>query len=105
MFDPYTRRLLVSKQSYFFVFFIFVCGAFFSGYWLVPSSVMLGVGSVVSGILPRWVETKAVRLKGGLGIFLRIFLIILSFNIVGLLPYAFAYTSHILFAIRLAVPL
>lgn len=104
IFDPFSRRLLVSGQKYFFFIFAFVCRWFFSAYWQLPSFVVGVVNQIIPVFLPRWKETKAVSLKGRLGLFIRVFFFIFSFNVLGLMPYVFAHTSHLFFAISLAIP-
>lgn len=58
-----------------------------------------------SALIPNWAESKAFNLKGILPTVISVLAMILSLNIVRLLPYTLAFTRHLYLAVAFAIPL
>ncbi|KAG8338745.1 ATP synthase F0 subunit 6 (mitochondrion) [Homalodisca vitripennis] len=98
VFDPCTGYSSMNWMSTFIFMFLIPLK-----FWLMPNKISLLFNSLLS-ILHN--ENKSLmKLKGTSLIMMSLFILILFNNLMGLLPYIFTSSSHLLFCLSLALPL
>nr|QZZ18353.1 ATP synthase F0 subunit 6 [Sobrala sp. SL-2021a] len=98
VFDPCTGKFSLNWMSSLIFIFILPCN-----YWTHPSKNMLLVNLVSSNLSK---EMKSLMSYSGTTlIFLSMFMLILINNLMGLLPYIFTASSHLVFSLALALPM
>lgn len=97
-FDPCTGNFSLNWIRTVIIFFILP-----QKYWLVGNKRIFIINNV---IITLHKEIKLIiPYKGSTLIIMRIFLIIIYNNIIGLLPYIFTSSSHLIFSLSLALPI
>ena len=73
--------------------------------WATPSNLVILTNSVTKIINDQGSRTRGLHIKGFNIVIVRLFIIIININLVGLLPAVFRYSSHLLFTLRFGLPL
>ena len=76
------------------------------GFWLIKSRGLLGFNIAIKFIYNEFIETLKPLITPGVGLVLINLLVFILFNnFIGLMPYLFTSTSHLVFTLTLALPL
>nr|YP_010743022.1 ATP synthase F0 subunit 6 [Anagonalia emeiensis]WEU75303.1 ATP synthase F0 subunit 6 [Anagonalia emeiensis] len=98
VFDPCTGTLSLNWMSIMILLFMFPMN-----FWLMKNKYSMFVNLMLNKL---HIELNSLmKYKGMSMIMLTLFLIILYNNLMGLLPYVFTTSSHLLFSISLAMPM
>lgn len=77
-----------------------------SAYWLVPNQNLKGVHLILGGLLEELAAIFGLfSIPGTMLIFMSFFLFIIRRNVIGLLPYVFTSSRHLVFTLALSLPL
>nr|YP_010610802.1 ATP synthase F0 subunit 6 [Stenatkina angustata]WAP91623.1 ATP synthase F0 subunit 6 [Stenatkina angustata] len=98
VFDPCTGILSLNWMSCFIMIFIFP-----KKFWFQDNKISIFLNLMLNKIHLELISM--MKYNGTSIIMLSIFLIILFNNLMGLLPYVFTSTSHLIFSLSLAFPL
>nr|YP_011036619.1 ATP synthase F0 subunit 6 [Aphrodes bicincta]WRK21223.1 ATP synthase F0 subunit 6 [Aphrodes bicincta] len=98
VFDPTTGMLSMNWLSMLIPLFILPLN-----FWYVPNKNLMIMNMVINYL---FLEMKLIMKYNGMQIFmLSMFLLILFNNMMGLMPYVFTSTSHLVFSLTLALPM
>nr|QXU60611.1 ATP synthase F0 subunit 6 [Dendronereis chipolini] len=78
---------------------------FFSSTWATPSNIQWLMFMTLSVMNSQADRTSAAHIKGFNNILTALFLMIIMTNFMGLVPYLFSYSSHLLFTLTFGLPL
>lgn len=104
VYDPYTFFLntRLNWAIAFILFFLFIIK-----YWVLSTNLFCVINLFIKNLLREYYnffnENKVG--KGGVILFIRLFIYILIINFLGLIPYSFSCSSHFIFAVTLRLPL
>nr|UIF91933.1 ATP synthase F0 subunit 6 [Crenidorsum sp.] len=102
VYDPFTFYGGLSLNWFVLCFVYFV---FFSVYWLIPGIYYYLFDYLLLSLVREFSNFySVVKLKVGLLVFICLFLYVLLCNILGLIPYVFACSSHFVFSISFGFP-
>jgi len=73
--------------------------------WLKKNKIIIGLIPIISYVSNQLILTKLKHIKIILSITRRIFILIVFINIIGIMPYLFRITSHILFTLSMGLPI
>lgn len=73
--------------------------------WSAPSTVAIIYRSIIKIINDQRDRTGGAHIKGFNSLLVRLFIIIINVNLIGLLPIVFRYSRHLLFTLRFGLPL
>jgi len=76
-----------------------------SSYWITPSRASFLPSPIITIIYTQSSRTAGHNLKGFNNILTPLFLLIITVNLTGLIPYRFSTSSHLIFTIRFGFPL
>ena len=104
-FDPYIN---ISFQSFPFIFWCFVAFSIVlirSSFWLSLNQVSWVISYPLDIMYTQSARTFSHHLKGFTSIVVGLFVMLILVNLVGLLPYRFRYSRHIVFRLIFGLPL
>jgi len=101
-FDPMTRFITLNYTIFFFVLFTPIILKFY-----INDQRILKLNQLTHTFLIKELNTSInnKNKKGKIIFLLRIFYLIIIINILGLIPYVFPIRSHLIFSLRLALPI
>nr|YP_010128465.1 ATP synthase F0 subunit 6 [Aleyrodes shizuokensis]QPO06176.1 ATP synthase F0 subunit 6 [Aleyrodes shizuokensis] len=104
VYDPHTFFLSLSLNWIILIFIFFV---FFSNFWVSLNNVNYFMVTTIKGLLGEYNNFFSVNkmVKGGVILFINMFIYLLMINLLGLIPYTFSCSSHFVFAVSLSLPL
>nr|ALS46274.1 ATP synthase F0 subunit 6 [Glycera americana] len=76
-----------------------------SSFWLAPSSLTWMFSYPLEIMNSQTTRTSGTHLKGFSSFITSLFLMIIMINFMGLLPYTFSFSSHLIFTLSLGLPL
>nr|AWV84333.1 ATP synthase F0 subunit 6 [Chonosia atrodorsalis] len=74
-------------------------------YWYIPNRYMMVLKSVMMSLNNEFNTLMGIKSVGSSLVFISLFMFILYNNIMGLVPYIFTSSSHLVFTMSLALPL
>lgn len=104
-FDPATRTSYIMSQSIFILICALLPLIIKAETWLVPSQKLWLLTSIKDIIVSQTNRTTASHIKGSASLLVPLFMLLISINLIGLLPYSFRLSSHILFSFSFGIPL
>ena len=105
-FDPFINNSYrsISPTLFWFISILSIT-LFQSSIWLVPNSIISASLSSTSIIFDQTKRTFGYNLKGMSSILAPLFSFLIMINLLGLLPYVFSYSSHLVFTLSFGLPL
>nr|YP_010258354.1 ATP synthase F0 subunit 6 [Neocentrocnemis stali]AGO28030.1 ATP synthase F0 subunit 6 [Neocentrocnemis stali] len=100
-FDPATNMILSLNWISTIIVIMFIPASF----WYLPSRYMSMILSILNKLNSEFKTLLSSNTKGFTVIFISLFSFILVNNMMGLLPYIFTSSSHLVFTITMALPL
>ena len=104
-FDPYINIIYYATPFLFWglrVFrFLFIRGSF----WVSPGSLTLSISYFMDGMATQSTRTFLFHIKGFRSILISLFVIFIIINFLGLLPYRFSFSRHMVFSFIFGLPL
>lgn len=73
--------------------------------WTAPTAIVIISRSAMKIMNDQRNRTRGAHTKGFNSLIVRLFIIIINVNLIGLLPIVFSYSSHLLFTLRFGLPL
>ena len=104
-FDPNTNNLSLLSSSLFWLSSLSVILILHASFWVIPNWVFWITVPIISNISDQAHRTIGIHLKGFNSILTPLFIIIIFSNLLGLIPYVFRTTRHLLFTLSLGLPL
>lgn len=104
-FDPNIRYLATLFPSAFWLSSISALLLIHASYWVNPNWIFWLTSPILSTISDQVHRTSGHHLKGFNSILSPLFTIIIFSNLIGLIPYIFSTTRHLLFTLSYALPL
>ena len=104
-FDPYINRSFQYFPFMFWVLVVFSMVLVRSRYWISINQVLWATRFPLDVINRQSLRTFSRHLKGFSRVVVRLFIILIIINLIGLLPYRFAYSSHKVFRLMFGIPL
>ena len=104
-FDPLIHESVTSKLRYFYLPVILLAALFSFTYWRTIGRACMIKENLAAILVPNWSNSRAVHLKGLIQLLYRVLVMILTFNILRLLPYTLGFTGQLWLVITLAFPL
>jgi len=101
IFDPSTSNYLRINWLSLIIFFII----FPLSFWAIPSRVNLSIILLIEYITSELKNNLNKRNFKSILVFFRIFIFIITNNILGLFPYIFTATSHLVVTLSIALPI
>nr|ALS46249.1 ATP synthase F0 subunit 6 [Glycera unicornis] len=78
---------------------------FHSSYWMTPSSIIWLLSHPLETMYLQSIRSSGLHLKGLSSAITPLFPMIIMINFMGLLPYTFSFSSHLIFTLTLGLPL
>jgi len=104
-FDPATNSLFQSSSTFFWFFNIIIIIVINASYWILPNQVFW-ICSIPLNLISTQIKTTfGFHLKGINSIITPLFIFLISVNLLGLIPYIFRFSSHLIFTFSLGIPL
>nr|UPL65589.1 ATPase subunit 6 [Leptocoris augur] len=100
-FDPATSNSLSLNWISSIMCFLLIPLAF----WLMPNRISILMNGLIKKLNDEFKMLMGINKKGMTLLMISLFMLILINNIMGLLPYIFTSSSHLLFTLTLALPL
>lgn len=104
-FDPATNSIFNSSPQLFWSMASVAALIIHPTIWLIPSRVQRLNTSLAALIHTQAQRTFLKNLKGSTTLLASLFILIILVNFLGVLPYMFRVSSHLIFALRLGLPL
>jgi len=104
-FDPYVFNSLIPSTNIFILLNIIIISSLNSLFWLRPTREIVSIYSITSIIISQLTRTFIVSLKGIRSIVSTLFTLIITINLLGLIPYIFSTSRHLIFTLSLGLPL
>lgn len=104
-FDPATNSIFYASSPLFWLLRIRAIFLLHPVLWLGPNRSSWFVSFFASVIDEQSNRTQATNMKGFSSLLASLFLLIISLNFCGILPYFFRTSAHLLFALSLGLPL
>lgn len=104
-FDPCISRSFQWFPSMFWVLIVFRVVLISRTYWVSFNQVYWILRYPLDNINIQSLRTSSHHLKGFRSFIVRLFMILIFINLIGLLPYRFAYSSHMVFRLIFGMPL
>nr|QHT64919.1 ATP synthase subunit 6 [Oxydromus pugettensis] len=102
-FDPYIYASFRTSPLMFWALVMSVLLVSQSQFWITPSKPFWMSTMILDVMYKQSSRTQASNLKGLTSILSSLFVLIIIINFMGLLPYTFSYSSHLIFALPLGV--
>lgn len=104
-FDPQTNLIFSISPLIFWLFTGSALAITHASFWLHPNHIFWAIHSPLNLIHEQASRTFGAHIKGFSSIISSLFIFLIAANLVGLLPYVFSPTSHLLITLSLGVPL
>lgn len=104
-FDPIIHSPAESSISIFWLFILIPLIVIPSIIWIRPTPSLSLVWIPITIIILQSSRTAGKKLKGFTSIITSLFIIIIVINLIGLIPYVFRYTTHLIITLSLGLPL
>lgn len=104
-FDPHTNYIITYKPYLFWAQSFRALIVVHSTFWLSPSPILWSVSYPLQIITQQVNRTTGTHIKGFSSFITALFSIIIIINFIGLLPYTFRFSSHLVFTLAYGAPL
>ncbi len=104
-FDSFSFNTFWPINSLFLTTNILLIFIFQANFWIHSRQLISLFGSVKSIIFNQLSRTFSVRIKGLTSIISSVFIIIILINLIGLFPYIFSTTRHLIFTLAFGLPI
>lgn len=104
-FDPYVSRTYRVRSFLFYAPVLIVVLNLGLSFFVYPSVAQIFMAKLAGVLVPNWIETTRVKLKGFIHILMSVLVLVLFLNFIRLFPYVLRYTAHLRLSATLAVPL
>nr|BDQ44220.1 ATP synthase F0 subunit 6 [Polypheretima elongata] len=104
-FDPYMYNTLFPSNSLFIVTNMILVLLVQAGYWMINSRQSTFIIPLKSIIFTQLSRTFSNQLKGVSSILSTTFIILIMINLMGMIPYTFSTSSHLIFTLALGFPM
>nr|BDQ43700.1 ATP synthase F0 subunit 6 [Duplodicodrilus schmardae] len=104
-FDPYMYNTLFPSNSLFIIMNTALVLLIQTGYWMINSRQSTLIVPLKSTIFTQLSRTFSHQLKGSSSIISATFIILILVNLMGMVPYTFSTSSHLIFTLALGFPM
>lgn len=105
-FDPYVFNSCIPSTALFLIVNLsFLLIGILSSYWIDTPKYVSGFHILTVLIVQQYSRTFIQHLKGMSVLITPLFLSLVSINIIGLIPYSFSLSRHLIFTLRFGLPL
>nr|BDQ44480.1 ATP synthase F0 subunit 6 [Amynthas phaselus] len=104
-FDPYMYNTLFPTNSLFMVMNMLLVLLIQTGYWMINTRQSTFIIPLKSTIFTQLSRTFSYQLKGASSIISSTFIILIMINLMGMIPYTFSTSSHLIFTLTLGFPM
>lgn len=104
-FDPATNSLFSLSSIGFWAIRFIIAVFFLPTFWLMPNRLYATSNTLSTPIFDQVTRTFGTHLKGFPSLLGALFIMINLINIMGNIPYAFRFSSHLLFSLSLGLPI
>nr|YP_010437789.1 ATP synthase F0 subunit 6 [Eisenia andrei]UTB53921.1 ATP synthase F0 subunit 6 [Eisenia andrei] len=104
-FDPYMYNTLLPSNSMFLMMNTLIILMLQSSFWLMNSRISTLKSPVKDTIFTQLSRTSGLHLKGLSSVLSAIFILLVVVNLMGLIPYTFSTSSHLIFTLTLGLPI
>nr|QGZ10069.1 ATP synthase F0 subunit 6 [Eisenia balatonica] len=104
-FDPYVFNTLFPANSMFLMMNTIIVALLQSTFWTLNSRYSSLKSPLKDTIFTQLTRTTGIHLKGLSSILTSIFIMILVVNLMGLVPYTFSTSSHLIFTLTFGLPM
>nr|QGZ10043.1 ATP synthase F0 subunit 6 [Eisenia spelaea] len=104
-FDSYMYNTLFPSNSLFLITNIMIILALQSSFWVMESRASTLKSPIKGTMFTQLSRTTSINLKGLSSILSTIFLLLVMVNLMGLIPYTFSTSSHLIFTLTLGFPI
>lgn len=104
-FDPYINYGFQASPVLFWLFIIISLFMVRASYWVIGGRLMWVVSYPLDIINIQSIRTFSLHIKGFTTLVVSLFVILIVVNFLGLLPYRFRYSRHMVFRLMFGLPL
>nr|BDQ44233.1 ATP synthase F0 subunit 6 [Pheretima kunigamiensis] len=104
-FDPYMYNTLFPSNSLFIIMNMALILMIQTGYWMINTRQSTFIAPLKSTIFTQLSRTFSYQLKGASSIISSTFIILIMINLMGMIPYTFSTSSHLIFTLALGFPM
>nr|QGZ10016.1 ATP synthase F0 subunit 6 [Eisenia nordenskioldi nordenskioldi] len=104
-FDPFMYNTMFPTNSMFLMMNTLVVLMAQSSYWVINSRSSALKSPVKDTIFTQLTRTGSIHLKGFSSTISSIFILLLAINLMGLVPYTFSSSSHLIFTLTFGLPI
>lgn len=104
-FDPATNSLFSLSSSIFWFMGFLLLSVLHPLFWVAPNRISGLTNSISSVIVEQVGRTFGTHLKGMSSILSSLFILIMLTNLIGVIPYVFRFSSHLIFSLSLGLPI
>nr|BDQ44324.1 ATP synthase F0 subunit 6 [Amynthas phaselus] len=104
-FDPYMYNTLFPTNSLFMIMNMLLVLLIQTGYWMINTRQSTFIIPLKSTIFTQLSRTFSYQLKGTSSIISSTFIILIMINLMGMIPYTFSTSSHLIFTLALGFPM
>nr|BDQ44051.1 ATP synthase F0 subunit 6 [Amynthas bimaculatus] len=104
-FDPYMYNTLFPSNSLFLLMNLSLVLLIQAGYWMINTRQSTFIVPLKSTIFSQLGRTFSHQLKGASSIISSTFIILIIINLMGMVPYTFSTSSHLIFTLVLGFPM
>nr|UAJ48158.1 ATP synthase F0 subunit 6 [Metaphire posthuma] len=104
-FDPYMYNTMFPSNSLFLTMNMMLVLLIQTGYWMINTRQSTFVTPLKSTIFTQLSRTFSYQLKGTTTIISSTFIILVMVNLMGMIPYTFSSSSHLIFTLTLGFPM
>nr|YP_009244930.1 ATP synthase F0 subunit 6 [Metaphire guillelmi]AMO27054.1 ATP synthase F0 subunit 6 [Metaphire guillelmi] len=104
-FDPHMYNTLFPTNSMFLIMNMTLVLLIQTGYWMINTRQSTFIVPLKSTIFTQLSRTFSNQLKGSSSIISSTFIILIMINLMGMIPYTFSTSSHLIFTLSLGLPM
>nr|BDQ43674.1 ATP synthase F0 subunit 6 [Amynthas micronarius]BDQ43843.1 ATP synthase F0 subunit 6 [Amynthas micronarius]BDQ44194.1 ATP synthase F0 subunit 6 [Amynthas micronarius] len=104
-FDPHMYNTLFPSNSMFIIMNMTLILLIQMGYWMINTRQSTFIVPLKSTIFTQLSRTFSYQLKGASSIISSTFIILIMINLMGMIPYTFSTSSHLIFTLALGFPM
>lgn len=104
-FDPQTNIIFSFSSSLFWLITGVILLLIHASYWINPSQLVWATHTPVNIIHEQASRTFGTHIKGFSSIITPLFILLITTNLIGLLPYVFSASRHLIMTLSLGLPL
>nr|BDQ44493.1 ATP synthase F0 subunit 6 [Manus koellikeri] len=104
-FDPHMYNTLFPTNSIFLIMNMSIVLLIQAGYWVINTRQSTFIVPLKSTIFSQLSRTFSFQLKGASSIISSTFIILIIVNLMGMVPYTFSTSSHLIFTLVLGFPM